>query len=191
MAVHVLDGELVGRVVPAAEGLDVDELARRDLVVDVAQVEVVVALDVLGLEFDARGVGMRDHVEVEPQREQRDQRRRRDVGHHHPVVADAAGQDGDDLGVRRHPGGEEDHRDEDEQRGEHVDQVRDVVAVVVEDDRLERRLVLDEVVYLLREVEDDDHDDDEQHRQEEGRDELLRDVPVYFRDLLEHVRSFL
>ena len=178
VVLDVLHREAVGGVVPAAEGLNIDELAGRYLIVYVPEVEVVVALDVFRLEFHAGGVRAGYHIEVQPQREQGYQHGGRHVRHHHAAIAHPSGQYGDDLGVRGHPRSEENHRDEHEQRREHVDEIGYEVQVVVEDDGIERRLVLHEVVDLLRDVEDYDYAYDEQQGHEEGQDELLRYIDI-------------
>ena len=181
VVLHRLEREPVGGVVPGGEGLDIDELPGSDLVMDVPEVvhaRLVVAPYVFRGEFQPVGVGTGDDVHVQAERQEGDDARGNEVRDHHPAVAHAAAEDGDDLAVRGHPGGEEDHRDEDEQRREHVYEVRDVVKVVVEDDRTQRGLVLDEVIDVLRQVDDDDDADDEQQRYEEGQDELLDDVAV-------------
>ena len=187
-----LQGELVGGVVVGAERLHVDELPRGNLVVDVvAAVFGVVLVHVFGLELHPGRIGARDYEEVEPQGEQRDQRRGDQVRHHHAVVADASGKDCYDLRVRGQAGGEENHRDEHEQRGEHINEVGDEIDVVVEYDGLQRHLVLHEVLYLLRNVEYYDDANDDEERYEEGHDELLHDVAVQYFRLQKHYNRWL
>ena len=96
------------------------------------------------------------------------------------MVAYASGEYGDNLGVGRKTRGEQDYRNEYEQRAEHIDEIRYEVEVVVKDDGVQRSFVLDEVVYFFRDVEDDDYADDENQRHEEGHHKPLENVPVEF-----------
>ena len=143
---------------------------------DVSSYALESGLYILVLELKARLVRIRDDEKVEAKREQCDQSRRKYVRNHHPVETDSAGQDGDDLRVGRHLGSEEYHRNEHEQRGEHVHEVRDEVQIIVEYDCMQRRFLCHEIVYLLADVEDDDDSDDQKQRNEERRDELRNDV---------------
>ena len=133
---------------------------------------------VLLLEFDSRLVGVGYDEQVEIQGHDGDQSRGEYVRDHHPVEADSAGEDGDDLGIRGHLGREEDHRDEHEQRTEHVHEVRHEVDIIVEDDGLQRRFLAYEIVDLLADVEDDDDADDQNQRHEEGAYEFPDYVQV-------------
>ena len=95
------------------------------------------------------------------------------------MEADTTGQDSHDLGVRRHLGREEDHRNEHEQRTEHVYEVRNEVQVVIKDNSLERSFLRDEVIDLLTDIEDDDDADNKQQRHKECSHELLYYIQVY------------
>ena len=176
-AVDIFQGEAVGRIVPGAEVIHVHILPRGYLVVDFPTFVLHMAVPyVLHLELHPFGVRLRYHVQVQAQRQQRDEHRCGYIRHHHAVVAHSARQDCDYLGVRGHPGGEENHRDEHEQRTEHVYEVRDEVDVVVEDYLMERHVLAGEVVNLFGDVEDDDDSDYEQQGHEESDQEALRDV---------------
>ena len=146
---------------------------------DVSSDTLVSVLDVLRLEVKSRLVGIRYDEKVKPKRQQGNYSSREYVRHHHPMEADSAGKDGDDFRIGCHLGRKEDHRNEHEQRAEHVYEVRDKVHVVVEDDGLERSLLRHEVINRLTDVEDDDDADDEQQRHKEGSHELLYYIEVY------------
>ena len=88
------------------------------------------------------------------------------------METDSAGQDCHDFRVGGHLRREEYDRNEHEQRTEHVHEVWDEVDIIVEDDRLQRRLLAHEIVDLLADVEDDDDADDQDQSHEEGTDEL-------------------
>ena len=92
--------------------------------------------------------------------------------------ARARGEHGDDLGVVGQLGGEEDHRDEYEQRAEEVGEVGDEVEVVVKDDRLPRGIVGHELVDVLVVVEHHGDGDDQRYGKEIMAQELRDDVPV-------------
>ena len=94
------------------------------------------------------------------------------------MVTDARGVHGDDLRVAGQFGGKEYSRDEDEQRAEHVHVVRQEGQVVLEDDLLERNLVLKEIVHFLREVEDDRNRQNQHDREKERTQEFLYYVPI-------------
>ena len=88
------------------------------------------------------------------------------------MVADTTGQDGNNLAITRQLRCEENHRDEDEQRTEHIHEVRDEVQVVVKDDLPDCHLILEEVIQLLRQVEHDGNTHDEHNREDECAEEL-------------------
>ena len=88
------------------------------------------------------------------------------------MVTHATGQNGDYLAVARQLRGEENHRDEDKERAEHIHEVGDEVQVVVKDDFSDRHLILEEVIQLLRQVEHDGNTHDEHNREEECAEEL-------------------
>ena len=94
----------------------------------------------------------------------------------------------DYLGICCHLGREEDHRDEHEQRTEHVHEVGYEIDIVVKDDGLERSFLRHEIINLLADIEDDDDADDKKQRHEEGADELLRNINVYLSRCQIHIR---
>ena len=94
------------------------------------------------------------------------------------MVADATRQDGNNLAITRQLRGEEDHRDEDEQRTEHIHEVRDEIQIVVENNLAHSHLVLEEVIKLLREVENNGNTHDEHDRENERAKELAYYVSV-------------
>ena len=100
------------------------------------------------------------------------------VRDHQTMVTDTCGVHGDDLRVAGQFGGKEDDRNEDEQRAEHVHVVRKEGQVVLEDDLLERNLVLKEIVHFLREVEDDRDRQNQHDREKERTQEFLYYVPI-------------
>ena len=104
------------------------------------------------------------------------------------MVAHATGHDGDDLAVARQLRGEENHRDEDEQRTEHIHEVWDEVQVVVKDDLPDRHLILEEVIQLLRQVKHDGNTHNQHNREEECAEELAYYV---FVESLQNYDDFL
>ena len=92
----------------------------------------------------------------------------------------SAGQDGDNLRVGGHLGCEENDRNEDEQRTEHVHEVRHKVHIVVKHDSSQRCFLLHKVIDLLADVKDDDDADDQKQRHEERGYELCDDIYVKF-----------
>ena len=74
--------------------------------------------------------------------------------------------------------GEENDGDEGEQSAELVDEERDEIQVIVENDRLERRFRFRKVVDLLHVVEQYDHDDNHRDGEEVGREEFPQYVAV-------------
>ena len=133
---------------------------------------------VLLLKIHLGAVGVRNHPLAQFQREQRNETGRYQVGQGKAVVADTAGEDGDDLRILRHLGRKENDRKEHEHRGIHVHEIRDEVEVVVKDDFLQGGFLLDEVVNLLAYVEDDHHHGQYRDGNEESGQELADDVPV-------------
>ena len=83
------------------------------------------------------------------------------------MITNAASHDGNDLAIARQLRGEEDHRDEDKQRTEHIHEVRDEVQVVVKDDLSYTHLIFKEVVQLLCQVEHHGDTHDQHNRKEE------------------------
>lgn len=65
-----------------------------------------------------------------------------------------------------------------EQSAELVDEERDEIQVIVENDRLERRFRFRKVVDLLHVVEDHHDHDDHRDSEEVGAQELAEDIPV-------------
>ena len=129
-------------------------------------------LDIFLLKIDSCLVGVRYDEKVEIKRQDRDQCGGEYVWNHHSVETDSAGEDRDDLRIRGHLRGEENHRYEHEQGTEHVHEVWYEVYVIVEDDGPQRRFLADKIVDLLTDVEDYDDADDQQKGNEECRDEL-------------------
>ena len=133
VAIHFLEGELVGRVVPVAERLHIGEFARGYLVMDIAVEVVVRILYVLVFELDAPHICPRDDEMVQRERQRENHQGRKHIGQQQAAETDAAGQYGYEFGIRGHPGREYDHRNEDEKRAEHIHIVRDQVQVEVQD----------------------------------------------------------
>ena len=139
---------------------------------DISSYGFRLALYVRLLKFDSRLVGLRYDEEIEIQGHDGDERGGEYVRDHHPVEADSAGKDRNDLSVSRHLRREENDRDEHEQRAEHVHEVGHEVDVIVEDYGLQRRFLAHEIVDLLADVEDDDDADDQDQGHEERAYEL-------------------
>ena len=94
------------------------------------------------------------------------------------MVADTTGQDGNNLAITRQLRCEENHRDEDEQRTEHIHEVWDEIEIVVENDLADTNLILEEVVQLLRKVENHRNTHNQHDREEERAEELANNVFV-------------
>ena len=134
--------------------------------------------DILIFKLQTRLVGLRYDKKVQTEREQGDERGGEYIRDHHPMEADTAGEYGYDFRIRRHLGGKENHRNEHEQRTEHIHEVRDEIQVIIKYDGLERCLLADKIINLLTDIEDDDDADDEQQRHKECRYEFLDYVNV-------------
>ena len=96
------------------------------------------------------------------------------------METDSSGQYRDNLRVRRHSGCKENDGYEHEHRAVHIDEVRNEIQIVIEDDGLQGCFLFNEIVYLLVYVKDYHQKNDKQQGHHEGRDELLEYVPVYF-----------
>ena len=134
--------------------------------------------EVLLLEGDTPLVGARYDEEIEAQAHDRDEESREKIGIHQTPETHSSREHGYDLAVAGQFGGEENHRDEDKQRAEHIDEVRNEIQVIIEDNSFQRGLLVDEVIYLLTDIENDDYDDNQQQRHEESTYELPYDVAV-------------
>ena len=119
-------------------------------------------LDISRLKLNPRHIRPGDDPKAQREGQKSDQGRGDYVRSHHSPIAHTAGQDRDDLAVSSHPGCEKYDCDEHEQRAEHVHEVRHPIDVVIQNDRLQRSLVLNEMVDLLAYVEDDDNGNDKQ-----------------------------
>ena len=105
------------------------------LKVDVAEILLMVGVDVGVFKFDQRLVVDRDEEVAEGQDDEGYEDGSVEVGAEHTPVADAAAQDGDYFGVACHLRGEENHADEDEQGAVEVHKTRDEIEVIIKDDR--------------------------------------------------------
>ena len=158
---------------------DIGERTGFDLTVDIFIVlETRLARDVLVLESHAAALRHRNQPEVQPQRERSDDERPQEIGPHQPPETHAARKHSHDLGLIGHFRGEENDGDEGEQSAELVDEERDEIQVIVENDRLERRFRFRKVVDLLHVVEDHHDHDDHRDSEEVGAQELAEDIPV-------------
>ena len=135
-------------------------------------------LEVLIFKFDSCLAGIRYHKKIQPQQEQGNKGRGKDIWHHHPVKTYSAGKDCDDLGVRCHLRRKENDRDKDEKRTEHVHEIWNKVQIIIKNDSPQRSLLLDKVIYPLADVEDNDDADDQQKCHEERGYEFPDDIYV-------------
>ncbi len=110
------------------------------------------------------------------------------------MKTDSAGQNRHYLRIRRHLGSEENHRNEHEQRTEHVHEIRHEVDIIIKDYRPQRSFLAYEIIYLLAYVEYYHDTDNQQQSDKEGQYELLYDIGIeYLRlqsKILKH-RGFL
>ena len=175
VAVELVDAKSLG-----IEALGIYLCAMLGLEVNVAEVVLLASVDVVAFELGKAPVVDGDDEVAEDKHYQRHDGRAVEVGPHESPVADAAAEDGDDLGVAGHLGGEKDDADEDEERTVEVDEAGDEVEVVAINNLPQRRMAAEEVVEFFRYIECDDDDYDERHRHEEGLQVLQQDVPVKF-----------
>ena len=112
---------------------------------DIVRVDLVTRLEVGLLEVNTYTVARRDDKAVEHVGRERDERRRDHIRAEQTAKAHPTGKHRDDLGVRCQLRGEEDHRDEDEERTEEVRVVGDEVEIVAEENPREWYLWLEEV----------------------------------------------
>ena len=96
------------------------------------------------------------------------------------METDTAAENGHDFRVRCHLRREENHRNEHEQRREHVHEIRNEIHIIIENDGLERSFLRDKVVNFLADVENDDDADNEHYRYKEGQYELLEYIDIQF-----------
>ena len=129
---------------------------------DISAYTLEAVLYIFGLEIKPRLVGIRYDKKIQTEREHGDKQGGKYIRYHHSVETDTTGEDGHNLRVSRHLGGKENHRNEDEQRTEHIHEVWHKIEVIVEDNRPERSFLADKIINLLTDVEDDDNTDDQQ-----------------------------
>ena len=94
------------------------------------------------------------------------------------MVTDACRMYRDDLRVARQLAREKNDRDEDEQRAEHIHVIRDEWQVIIENNLVQRNLVLEEIVHLLRQVKDDRDRQNEHDGKEERAQKFLDNIPI-------------
>ena len=135
-------------------------------------------LYILVFKLQTRLVGIGYDEQVQAQGENGNQCRGKYVRDHHPMETDSAGEDCNDLSIRRHLGCEEYYRNEHEQRAEHIHEVRHKIDVIVKYDSPERCFLAHKVIDLLTDIEDDDDADYKQQRHKECRYEFLDDIDV-------------
>ena len=128
---YVFESELIGCLVPLAEGLHVHELSRSYLVMDVSGLRRASLLHVSLFELKPRGIRIRYHIKVQHKREPGNDSRRCHIGHKHTPVAHSAREDGYDFGIGRLARGVEYYRDKYEQRAEHIYEIRYEIQVIV------------------------------------------------------------
>ena len=84
------------------------------------------------------------------------------------MITDSGSHHSNDFGVTGELGCEEDDRDEYEQRTEHIHIIRYEVEIIIEDNLLQRHLIIIEVIEFLSQVEDDGNTHDKHNREEES-----------------------
>ena len=175
VAVELVDAKGLG-----VEALGIYLCAMLCLEVDVAEVVLLAGVDIVVFKGSKGAVVDRDEEVAEDEDDEGYDEGAVEIGPHETTVADAAAEDGNDFGVARHLGGEEDDADEDEKGAVEVDEAGDEVEVVAINNLPQRRMAAEEVVEFFRYIECDDDDYDERHRHEEGLQVLQQDVPVKF-----------
>ena len=179
LPLELIYGERRGTLRQALVVADIEVGILRDGDLDIVRIDLVTGLEIGLLEVDTHTVARRDDEAVEHVGRERDERRRDHIRAEQTAEAHPTGEHGDDLGVRCELRGEEDHRDEDEERTEEVRVVGDEVEIVAEEDPRERHLWLEEVRDLIVDVEDHCDREDQADGEEERRDEGTYDVPVH------------
>ena len=162
----------------ALERLDIQHRSRLHLHLDMPRVLRREMFDVLVRETDHPLAALRDHPSAQEETQHKKQRRRDCIGHHQTVITHSRRLNSDDLRVTRHLAREIDHRDEDEQGTEHVHVIRNERQVIIQDDLLQRHLVLEEIVHLLRQVKHDGDRKNEHDRKEERAQKFLNNIVV-------------
>jgi len=179
LALEMLDRAAVSDAGSALERLDIEHRAGFDLELDITGVLRREMLDILIREGEHMLTALRNHPAAQPYAQHAQHRRRDGIGHHEPVKTHTRCLHGDDLGVAREFGSEEDDGYEDEQGTEHIHIIGDEGQVVLEDDLVQRNLVLEEIIHFLRQVKDDGDRKNEHDREKERAQEFLDDIPVY------------
>ena len=179
LPLELIHGERRGTLRQTLVVADIEVGILRDGDLDIVRVDLVARLEVGLLEVNTYTVARRDDEAVEHVSRERDERRGDHIRAEQTAEAHPTGKHRDDLGVRCQLRGEEDHRDEDEERTEEVRVVGDEVEIVAEEDPRERHLWLEEVRDLIVDVEDHCDREDQADGEEERGDEGTYDVPVH------------
>ena len=182
-AIEMLKGGTVAHLRALLETLDIEDGARFDLHLHVAGIFAGETLHIFVLEREHLLRGGWNDIAREPERSQKEQGGTDEIRPHQAAITDTTGENGNDFTITRHLGGEEDNRNEYEQRAEHIHKVGHEIDVVVEDDFFDGCLILEEVVEFLCKVEDNGNTHYQHNREEECAKELLDNVFVDFLQL--------
>jgi hypothetical protein len=129
-------------------------------------------------------VGPGDEEIGQVKRHQTQENRRYQIREQKPPETDPAAQNGNDLTVGRHFGGEKYDRNKGEKITEKVDKIGYEIEVIRKNDFLQRRFFFDEIINLLRNIEYNDNDYQQRYGKEKGPKKLFNDIYV---DLLQTI----
>ena len=174
-ALEMLDRAAVADIAAALEGLDIQNGTGLDLQLHVPGMLAREMIHVFIRKIEHPLTAPWYDPSAQDNTEYAEQRSRKSVWHHQPVITHAGSLHGDDLRVARQLARKENDGDEDEQRTEHIHIIGDEGQVIIEDDLRERDLVLEEIVHLLGQVKDDG-DGQYQHN---GEKECPQKLPNY------------
>ena len=93
---------------------------------------------------------------------------REDIWEKQSPETDTAGQDSDYFWIPGHPWGEKDHRDKRQQITEKINEIRNKIKVVIENDGAYWCIAAKEIVYFFRNVKNYDDKNQKHQRKEES-----------------------
>ena len=96
------------------------------------------------------------------------------------MVTHAACQDSYNLTIACYFGRKEYHRNEYEQRTEHIHIIGDKIQVIVKHDLVDRSLILKEIIQFLRQIEHHSNTHNQHNRKEECAQEFANNIFVEF-----------
>jgi hypothetical protein len=101
-----------------------------------------------------------------------------EIGPEHPVIADPAAENSNDLSVGCHLRGEIDYGDKCEKVTEQVDEIRNKIKIVIEDDGMKRCMFGNKFINVFRQVKNNDDQDQQGDRIEKSTQEFFNDIVI-------------